>query len=385
MSTWRGEAGVLRAIKEPFSIEQVELLRLDPTRVVVKTHASPFCSTDVKNWKGLLYKIPPTILGHASIGEVVEVGSAVPESAGIRVGQRVVVPGTPECGHCYYCSIGEPWQCSELFDLGGIYPDIARGDDGALISCAGCVGGYAEYMSISGNQVFPIESDLPSDVLSMLGCGISTGVGSVFNIARVQPGESVAIVGAGHLGLWMLQAARLAGAGTVVVVEPHEGRRALAGELGADVLVDPGAPGAGGAAEGATEGAADALAAVRAATGGRGADVVLEAAGPAVSQSFSVQAARRAGRIVLTGFEIGGATLPLPQVETALQSRSILSSQNGQVHMKSDLQRYTGLLERGLLDPDPIITRRYPLAGLDLARDRSGTLDDVCGIIVFDH
>ncbi|WP_291054455.1 zinc-binding dehydrogenase [Herbiconiux sp.] len=375
MNTWRGAAGVLRTIKQPFSIEEVELLPLDPGRVVVKTHASPFCSTDVKNWKGLLYKIPPTILGHASIGEVVEIGSAV---QGIRVGQRVVVPGTPECGQCYYCAIGEPWQCGELFDLGGIYPDIARGDDGAPISCAGCVGGYAQYMSISGNQVFPIESDLPSDVLSMLGCGITTGVGSVFNVARVQPGESVAIVGAGHLGLWMLQAARLAGAGTVVVVEPHDGRRALAGELGADVLIDPGSAGD-------TEGAASALAAVRAATGGRGADVVLEAAGPALAQSFAVQSSRRGGRTVLTGFEIGGATLPLPQVETALQSRRILSSQNGQVHMKSDLQRYAGLLERGLLDPAPILTRTYAIDELDLARDRSATYDDVCGIVVFDH
>src|SRR5690606_10717709 len=170
----RGKAGVLRQIGEPFSIEEVEMLPLDPHRVLVKTHASPFCSTDVKNWKGLLYKIPPTILGHASIGEIVELGSAV---EGLRVGQRVVVPGTPECGHCYFCSIGEPWQCSELFDLGGIYPDIARGDDGALISCAGCVGGYAEYMSISKNQVFAVESDLPSDTLSMLGCGVTTGVG----------------------------------------------------------------------------------------------------------------------------------------------------------------------------------------------------------------
>jgi S-(hydroxymethyl)glutathione dehydrogenase / alcohol dehydrogenase len=363
----RGKAGVLRAIKEPFSIEQVEMLPLDPRRVLVKTHASPFCSTDVKNWKGLLYKIPPTILGHASIGEVVEVGSEV---RGVQVGQRVVVPGTPECGTCYYCSIGEPWQCGELFDLGGIYPDIARGDDGALISCAGCVGGYAEYMSISGNQVFPIESDLPSDLLSMLGCGITTGVGSVFNVAKVKPGESVAVIGAGHVGLWMVQALRLAGAGSVIVVEPHAGRRELAGELGADSLVDPGAE--------------DPVAAVRALTGGRGADVTLEAAGPTDAQRLAVLTTRRAGRIVLTGFELGGADIAMPHVETALQSRQILSSQNGQVHMKSDLQRYTGMLERGLLDGSKILTRTYPVEELDLARERSGSLDDVCGVLVFD-
>lgn len=361
-------AGVLREIGRPFSIEQVEMLPLDASRVLVKTHASPFCSTDVKNWQGKLYKIPPTILGHASIGEIVEIGTDV---RGVSVGQRVVVPGTPECGRCYYCGIGEPWQCSELFDLGGIYPDVARGADGALISCAGCVGGYAQYMSISGNQVFPVQSDLSSDVLSMLGCGVSTGVGSVENVARVAPGESVAIVGAGHVGLWMLQATRLAGAGTVVVIEPHEGRRRLAAELGADHVIDPGDT--------------DPVAAVRELTEGRGADVSLEAAGPGASQRVAVEASRRGGRTVLTGFEIGGAQLTLPQVETSLQSRRILSSQNGQLHMRSDLQRYAGLLERGLLDPAPILTRTYAIDELDLARDRSGSLDDVCGIIAFPH
>lgn len=369
----RGRAGVLRAINEPFSIEEVEWFTDDPKRVIVKTHASPFCSTDVKNWKGQLYKIPPTILGHASIGEIVHLGKDV---EGFRVGQRVSVPGTPECGRCYYCSIGEPWQCSELFDLGGIYPDVAQGDDGALISCAGCVGGYAEYMSISMNQIFPIESDLDSVTLSMLGCGITAGVGSIFNVAKVKPGESVAIVGAGHLGLWAVQAARLAGASDVIVLEWHEGRRKLAEEFGADAVIDPGQH---------FELADDAVAEVKRLTGGRGADVALEAAGPTAAQRLALLSSRRGGRVVTTGFEVGGAQLTIPQVETALQSRQILSSQNGQVHMRSDLQRYTELVERGQLRVGPILTRTYDVSELDVVRDNSGSFDDVCGVIVFDH
>ncbi|UOQ56882.1 zinc-binding dehydrogenase [Leucobacter allii] len=367
MSGRIARAGVLREVGRPFSIEEVELLAPAAGRVIVRTHASPFCSTDVKNWKGQLYKIPPTILGHASIGEVVEVGPGAPATL---IGRRVVVPGTPECGRCYYCSIGEPWQCGELFDLGGIYPDVAHGADGALISCAGCVGGYAELMSISANQVFPIDSDLPSDVLSMLGCGISTGVGSVVNIAALRPGESVAIVGAGHLGLWMLQAARSFGAGSIVVIEPHAGRRAIAERLGADLVLD-------GVDVEAT------VARVQEAAGGRGVDIALEAAGPTASQRLAVRLTRRGGRTVLSGFEIGGADVALPQVETALQSRRILSTQNGHVRMRTDLQRYAGLLERGVLDPAPIYTRSYALDELDRARDRSGSLDDVCGIVVF--
>lgn len=371
--TIRGRAGVLRTINEPFSIEEVEWLTDDPKRVIVKTHASPFCSTDVKNWKGQLYKIPPTILGHASIGEIVHLGADV---EGFKVGQRVSVPGTPECGHCYYCSIGEVWQCGELFDLGGVYPDIARGDDGALISCAGCVGGYAEFMSISMNQIFPIESDLDSVTLSLLGCGITAGAGSIFNVAKVKPGESVAIVGAGHIGLWALQAARLAGASQIIVLEWHEGRRRLAEQLGADAVIDTGS---------SYELEAEAVAAVKALTGGRGVDVSLEAAGPTAAQRLALLVSRRAARVVYTGFEIGGAALTIPQVETALQSRQILSSQNGQVHMRSDLQRYTGLVERGQLSAEHILTRTYDLSELDLARDNSGSLEDVCGVITFAH
>ena len=358
-------AGVLREVGVPFSIEEVELLAPTDGRVVVRTHASPFCSTDVHNWSGALAKIPPTILGHASIGEVVEVGPGV---VTVQVGQRVLVPGTPECGSCYYCSVGEPWQCSELFDLGGVYPDVARGADGALISGAGCVGGYAELMNVSQNQVFPIESDLGSDVLSLLGCGITTGYGAVVNAARVRPEETVAVFGAGHLGLWMMQAARVARAGTVAVVEPDADRREVARSLGADVVIDPSVE--------------DAVERVRDLTEGRGADVTLEASSSTGAQRDAVLAARRGGRTVLSGLERGDAEVVIPQVPLSLQSRSVLSVQNGNVRMRRDVPACIRLLERGLLDASAILTHRYPLERLDDAREASKNHDDLSGLIV---
>lgn len=366
MSDRTMQAAVLRETGVPFSIEEVELLAPADGRVVVRTHASPFCSTDVHNWSGALAKIPPTILGHASIGEVVEVGPGVSQ---VRVGQRVVVPGTPECGTCYYCAIGEPWQCSELFDLGGVYPDVAVGADGARISGAGCVGGYAELMNVSQHQTFPIESDLDSDVLSLLGCGITTGVGAVLNIARLQPDESVAVFGAGHLGLWMLQAARMQHAALVVVVEPDEGRRAVATRLGADVVIDPDAE--------------DAVAHVQSLTEGRGADVTLEGSSSTRAQREAVLAVRRGGRVVVSGLERGDAEVSIPQVPLALQSRQVLSAQNGNVRMRRDLPRYTRLLERGLLDATEILTTRYPVDELDAAREASASHADLSGVITF--
>lgn len=361
------KAAVLRETTGSLSVEDVELLDLAPGRVLVKTHASPFCSTDVKNSRGEIPKVPPTILGHASLGEVVEVGAGV---TSVHPGQRVVVPGTPECSTCFYCGIGRPDQCSELFDLGGIYPDIGRTQEGDLVSCAGCVGGYAEYMSVSANQSFPIESDLPSDVLSMLGCGITTGVGSLINVAELAPQQSIVIIGAGHVGLWAVQAARMLGAAPIIAVEPHPERRRLAAELGADHTA-------------AT--AEEARALVQELTQGRGADVVFESAGPPESQTLAVELSRRAATIVLSGVKHSATVVPMSQPLISLQSRKIVSTQNGGCLMRRDLPRYTRMLERGLLDPDPILTRRYPVDDINSALRRSDQLEDVCGVVVFPH
>src|SRR5204862_8202221 len=139
----------------------------------------------------------------------VEVGPAVDRG---EVGQRAIVRGTSDCGPCFYCSAGEPWQCSETFDRGGIWPHVANRKDGQPVSAAGNVGGYAELMNVTASQVFPIETDLPDDWLSLLGCGITTGLGSVFNVAQVQAGASVAVVGLGHLRQWMVPGAEGASA-----------------------------------------------------------------------------------------------------------------------------------------------------------------------------
>ena len=362
MTTMR--AALLRGFEQPLTVEEVELLDLAPTRVLVRTKATPFCSTDVTSFHGRLGKVPPTILGHASTGEVVEVGSMV---RGIEVGQRVVVPGTPECGRCFYCGIGRPDQCAELFDIGGVYPDVARTADGLVVNAAGCVGGYAEIMNVSENQVFPVETDLPWEVLSLLGCGVTTGVGAVLNVARVCPDEVVAVVGAGHLGLWAIQAARLAGAREVIAVEPKEERRRVAESAGATRAVDP----------------EDALEAVRDVTRGRGADKVIEAAGPPAAQRLALEISRRAGTVVLSGLKDVAGEVTLPQIPLAVQSRQVLSTQNGNVRMRRDLPAYIRLLERGALDPKPVVTATYRLDDVNTALERSERREDLSGVFVF--
>jgi Zn-dependent alcohol dehydrogenase len=358
-------AALLSAIRESMVVEDIDYLDPAAGRVLIRTGASPFCSTDVVNWRGELGKIPPTILGHASMGEVVEVGPGV---ANLKAGQRVIVPGTSECGVCFYCSIGRPDQCSETFDRGGIWPHVANRRNGQPVSAAGNVGGYAEVMNVTANQVFPVKTDLPDEWLSLLGCGITTGLGAVFNVARVQAGSSVAIVGLGHLGQWMVQAAKLASARRIIAVDPIAYRRELAGSLGATDLVDPGGE--------------DPVAQVQALTEGRGADYVLEAATVASAQTQAVLMSRRAGTVVLTSVERGDATVTFPQVAVAVQSRAILSAQNGNVRMRHDLPRFIRMLEDGWVTAEPIITSRYTLDQINDALHASAEKHDLSGVIV---
>jgi S-(hydroxymethyl)glutathione dehydrogenase/alcohol dehydrogenase len=358
-------AALLAAVREPFVVEDIDYLDPAPGRVLIRTGASPFCSTDCVNWRGELFKIPPTILGHASMGEVVEVGADVEH---IKVGDRVIVPGTSECGVCFYCSIGRPDQCSETFDRGGIWPHVANRKTGEPVSAAGNVGGYAEAMNVTASQVFPVQTDLPDEWLSLLGCGITTGVGSVHKVAKVQAGTSVAIFGLGHLGQWMVQAARIANARQIIAVDPIAERRELAGRFGATHTVDPEQ--------------SDPVEQVKALTNGRGADYTMEAATLASVFPQTIRAARRAGTVVLTSVERGGAEVTIPQLALSVEGRAILGAQNGNVRMRHDLPRFIRMMEDGWLDPEPIITTRYPLDRIDDALHASAEKRDLSGVIV---
>jgi S-(hydroxymethyl)glutathione dehydrogenase/alcohol dehydrogenase len=356
------KAALLVAVDAPLVVEDVELLPPGPTHVIVRTTASALCYTDCMNRRGDLVKQLPTILGHAGIGIVEETGAAV---TGVSVGERVVVPGTPECGVCYWCARGRPDQCA---DLAVGQPHVANRANGEEVTSSGGGGTYAELMRVPRSWVFPVDSTLSDEELSLLGCGITTGLGAVFNAAGVEPGSSVAVVGCGHLGLWMVQGARAAGAAQVIAVDPHEPRRKRAGELGASDLVD--------------SGAGDPVEQVRELTEGRGSDYVLEAAGPPEAQMQAFMMARKAGTVVLTGIERFDSTVTLPQFELALRGKSLHSCQNGKVRMRRDIPRFVRMLEDGVVDAKPIISGVYPLAKINEALDAAETRENLTGVIV---
>jgi Zn-dependent alcohol dehydrogenase len=355
-------AAVLTQFESDFYVGPMLLGEPAPGQLVVRTTAAPFCSTDWMGWRAMRRKQPPVVLGHTAVGVVESVGAAV---TGFAPGDRVVVAGTPECGECFYCGIGRPDQCSVLMD--GSDPVVATLPDGRDVRAAGRVGAYAERMLVQAIQVHKLPDSLPDEIACLLGCGVSTALGAVFTIGEVQPGQSVAVVGLGHLGLWTVQAARLAGAGRIIGIDGHPGRRELAVSMGATDTVD--------------SGSTDPVTAVQQFTEGRGADVVIEAAGPAIATRQAVMMARRAGTIVLAGVAHSATEVDLPQLQLTVHGKRILGCQNGQISPRTDMPRFISLLESGELDPSPFVTRTYALDEIDTVVRRSLALDDITGVL----
>jgi S-(hydroxymethyl)glutathione dehydrogenase/alcohol dehydrogenase len=358
-------AAILEAIGKPLVVEEVELREPGPHEVVVAIGAIDVCITDALSARGDVAATPPTILGHAAAGVVEEVGAHVDR---VRVGDRVVLAGTPECGDCFWCVRDQPDQCVEM--LGGMFPPrvVARRADGADVHADGGVGAFAERMVVRDIGVVAVDSDLSDEHLSLLGCGVTAGVGAAINLAEVQPGSSVAVVGTGALGLWMIQGARVAGAATIVAVEPRAERRGLAREVGATHAVDP--------ADG------EPVEQVKELTGGRGADHVLEAAGPPAAMAQALAMTRPGGTMVPSGWETLSSTVTLPAVDFAISGKRIQSCQYGGAHIRRDIPRFAAMMAAGLLDPAPLMGRRFALEDANAALNAALERELITGVIV---
>ena len=308
----------------------------------MRVHACGVCHSDVTFMDGLWGGELPAVYGHEVAGVVSDVGPGVVD---LTSGDPVVVTLVRTCGACFHCVRGEPTQCDGRFAIDE--RAVLRLADGRRAVQGLRVGGFAEQVTVHASQAVKIPSTMPLDSACLLSCAVATGFGAVSNTARVQAGASVAVVGAGGVGVNSIQAARIAGADPVVAVDISASRLAAAQELGATATVDA----SGG----------DAVDAVKAMTGGRGADFTFITSGNPAAIELGLRLSRRSGTIVIVGMTASGETVPINPGDIADAALRVLGCKLGQIRPQVDIPLLVGLYQSGSLKLDELVTARFPL------------------------
>ena len=338
-----------RAPDAPLALEDVSLPPLGPRDVRVETGASGVCHTDLTAWRGLTQLPFPLVLGHEGAGTVTEVGSQVTRCA---PGDRVIMSWAPQCGQCYYCIRGEGQHCDEAAHKFRHRPALA---DGTEVAGVGGIGTFAEEMQTSEIAVVPVRSDLPFEQLALIGCGVATGVGAALWTARVEPGSTVAVIGAGGVGLSVIQGAAIAGAARIIAIDPIESKRSQALTFGATETLDPAA--------------GDVVAHVKERTGGRGVDYAFEVVGvpDLIRQAFDL--VRPRGTAVVVGMPRHDATVTVPVLPLFKEEKRIVGSFYGSAQVLRDFPLLVQLAESGRLDLASMVSRRLTLTEATAAFD----------------
>lgn len=278
-----------------FAVEDVDLCEPQPNELTVKIIASGMCHTDLAVRDQHLPLPLPAVLGHEGAGIVVGVGSAVSK---FKLGDHVVL-SYGHCGECKPCLSGRPAYCAQFlaYNVGTRRPDgsCTHSQHGkALTGAFFYQSSFATYAVTHVHNAVKVDNDLPLEVLAPLGCGIQTGAGAVFNCLRPQAGSTIAIFGAGAVGLSAVMAAAATGCVGIIVVDVLDSRLALARELGATQVVN------------AKNG--DAVAAIRATTG-VGVDFAVEATGIPAVMTQAFDSLHGTGTLVVLGVAPAGATV----------------------------------------------------------------------------
>ncbi|MGB3754503.1 MAG: Zn-dependent alcohol dehydrogenase [Parerythrobacter sp.] len=347
-------AAVLETPGEPLVVADITLADPMPHEVLIDTRACGLCHSDLHFIDGAYPHALPLVPGHEAAGVVRAVGGEV---RSVKPGDHVVTCLSAFCGQCEFCVTGRMALC-----LGGATrrpkdasPRLSR--DGQAMQQLLNLSALSEQMLIHENACVAIDKDMPLDRAAILGCAVTTGAGAVFNAAKIVPGETVAVVGCGGVGLATVNAARIAGAGKVIALDPLPEKRVLAETLGATHSFDP-------AAEGVTK-------EIVGLTGG-GVHYAIEAVGRQASADMAVKLLRRGGTAVVLGMMPLDCKVGLGAMDL-LGGKKLQGAIMGFNHFPVDLPRLVDFYLRGLLDLDTIIAERIGLdevnAGFDKLRE----------------
>lgn len=356
---------------KPLSIEEVTLDPPGPEEVLVRIRAAGLCHSDLSVINGNRPRPVPMVLGHEAAGEVVEVGAGIRDLA---PGDRVVMTFQPSCGQCLPCAEGRAALCVPGAVANGkgvlMSGDIRLHDHDHDIHHHCGVSGFAEYAVISRHSMVKVDApDVPFAQLALFGCAVQTGVGAVMNTCRVQPGQSVAVIGLGGVGLAALLGAVAAGATEIVAVDLADDKLAVARDLGATRCYNARDP--------------DVVARIRADTGG-GVDHAVELAGAVPAFELAYAITKRGGQTVTAGLASPTSSFRIPAVNLVADERTVKGSYMGSCVPLRDIPRFINLFRAGKLPVDKLLTGTLTLDQINEGFDRLDRGEAIRQVIVFD-
>ncbi len=347
------KAVVLSEVGGRLTLEEIPTPRPKVGEVLVRVAACGVCHTDLHVIKGEVKFPLPCVLGHEISGVVEEVPADV---KAVQPGAPVVCSFIMPCGVCHYCVRGRDDLCETFFAMNRLKGTLYDGEsrlhrpDGSPLAMYS-MGGLAEYAVVPATDVFPAPATVPLSDACILGCAMMTAYGALKNQARMQPNESIAVVGTGGVGSNAIQLAKAFGAGHIIAVDIRDDKLAAAQELGAT--------------HGVNAATGDAVAEVLAITGGRGVDVAIEALGRPETVVNAFMMTRDGGRVVIIGIAPGTTTAGIEITRLVRRGIHLMGSYGSRV--RTDMPDVLGLAARGHVSPSRPITRRYRLEQADEA------------------
>lgn len=341
------KAAVCREFATDLRIEDVVLAEPDPDQVEVTLGAVAICHSDVFFAQGAWGGTLPAIYGHEAAGVVSKVGNGVTD---LSVGDHVCVTLIRSCGNCHACHRGARSECDQPWDKSRT---PLTGADGEPIVRAMNCGAFAERVVVSPSQCAVIPATLAFDVAALLSCGVITGVGAVINTAGVKPGDTVAVIGAGGVGLNAIQGAAIAGAARVIAIDVLDDKLDAAREFGATHGINPVNT--------------DLPASVRAVNGGRGVGYVFVTVGAPKAFEQAPGLLAKGGAMVIVGMPPVGTVLEYEPMNMADGSYRYLGSSMGQTDVRRDIPWLIELYEQGRLKLDELVTGRWKLEQINEA------------------
>ena len=360
------ESGLPRPYTEskPLSVEEVELDPPKSNEVMIKVKAVGLCHSDLVAISGERGKPMPIVLGHEAAGIITAIGAGVKRYA---IGDTVLATLIRACGDCVSCRTGKPTNCETRYDVvSGPLQTI----DKKPMQQGLATGAFAEKVVLHTSQIQLIPENISMTSASLLACGVITGIGAVTNTAKVTPGSTVVVIGAGGVGLNAIQGAALAGASKIIAIDLSEEKLTDAKEFGATdgILASTEKP----------------YKKVKKMTEGRGVDYVFVTVGSIPAYEGASRFLSVGGSVVMVGMPPSGAKVSIEPVILASTNQSLLGSYMGGTVLKKDIPYLIDLYQQGRLKLDELVTRQYSLDEINEAIEDVKSGKTRRNVIVFD-